>query len=99
MKGTRGGQARQRAEGDLRRLLLRAERPLRPPARSGLRDLQARHAGRAAPAAPDALRVPAGAPAPGRLGVSHGAGASGFARVSSTSWISGSWGRVLPGRT
>ncbi|CAA9498292.1 MAG: hypothetical protein AVDCRST_MAG38-3010, partial [uncultured Solirubrobacteraceae bacterium] len=69
------------AQGVVRGLLLPLQHALRAVARRALRHLPSGSSGGTAPAAPDALRVPAGAPAPGRVGLPHRRGAGGAARL------------------
>src|SRR5262249_34031219 len=56
-------------ESDVRGVLLRTPWPVRAGARRAMPDVPARPSRRPAAAEPAALRVPPGAPAPGRLGV------------------------------
>src|SRR5829696_2902381 len=79
--GEVGSTERWGTEGELRRLLLRSQRTVRSRTRRAVRDLSPRPSRGPAAAEPAALRVPPGAPPPGRVGVSYGAGAGGAARL------------------
>src|SRR5215210_394236 len=79
--GEVGSTERWGTEGELRRLLLRSKWSVRSRTRRAVRDLPSRPSRGPAAAEPAALRVPPGAPPPGRVGVPDRAGAGRAARL------------------
>src|SRR5215208_2731484 len=75
VKGDRRSVGQEGAEGQLRGLLLQAEPAVRTRLRRTVSDVPPRSSRRAAAPGADALRLPAGAPAPGRVGPADRTGA------------------------